>query len=152
MTQEGSVITDEMKALIGVEGAPSVLEVEKGAIKMFAQAIDDPNPLWQDEEYARKTKYGGIIAPPVFLCSLRAGMAQGVERKTPFTRVLAGGDELEYFKPVKPGDTITAVSKITEYSEREGKRGKMLFTIIETTFKNQRGEVVVIGRSTYISY
>jgi len=152
LTQEGSIITDEMKALIGVEGTPTVFEVEKGAIKLFAEAIDDPNPLWQDEDYAKKTEYGGIIAPPIFLCSPRTGMAQGVERKTPFTRLLAGGDELEYFKPVKPGDTITAVGKIAEYSEREGKRGKMLFIIIETTFRNQRDEVVVIGSSTYIYY
>lgn len=152
MTQEGSIITDEMKALIGVEGTPTVLEVEKGAIRMMAEAIGDPNPLWQDEDYAKKTKYGGIIAPPVFLCSPRAGIARGVQMKSPFLRALAGGDELEYLKPVKLGDTITAVSRVTEYSEREGKRGKMLFTIIETTFKNQRDEVVVIGRSTYISY
>jgi len=152
LTQEGSIITDEMKALIGVEGSPTVFEVETGAIKMFAEAIDDPNPLWQDEEYAKKTKYGGIIAPPVFLCSPRAGIGKGVQMKSPFFRVLAGGDELEYLKPIKPGDTITAVGKIAEYNEREGKRGKMLFTIIETTFKNQHDEVVVIGRSTYISY
>lgn len=152
MTQEGSIITDEMKALIGVEGAPTVLEVEKGHIKMVAEAIGDPNPQWQDKEYAKKTKYGGIIAPPIFLCNARAGTGRGVQMKSPFLRALAGGDELEYFQPVRPGDVITSVSKIAEYNEREGRRGKMLFTIIETTYKNQRGEVVAIGRSTYISY
>jgi len=72
--------------------------------------------------------------------------------KSPFLRALAGGDELEYYLPVRPGDVITSVSKITEYNEREGKRGKMLFTIIETTYKNQRGEVVATSSSTYISY
>ncbi|MFQ5925525.1 MAG: MaoC family dehydratase N-terminal domain-containing protein [Dehalococcoidia bacterium] len=150
--QQGSLITDEMKEQLGVEGTVTILEVEKGHVRMMAEALDDPNPLWQDEEYAKKTKYGGIIAPPAFLCSARAGTGRGVQMKTPFLRVLAGGDELEYYLPVRPGDVITSVSKIAAYNEREGKRGKMLFTIIETTYKNQRGEVVASGRSTHISY
>ena len=152
MTQEGSIITDEMKKQLGVKGTPTVLEVEKGLIRMVADAIDDPNPLWQDEEYAKKSKYGSIIAPPAMLCNARAGTGRGIQLKSPFLRVLAGGDELEYILPIKSGDVITSVSHIAEYNEREGKKGKMLFTIMETTYKNQKDEVVAISRSTYISY
>lgn len=150
--QQASIITDEMKEQLGVEGTPTILEVEKGHIRMMAEALDDPNPLWQDEEYAKKTRYGGIIAPPALLCNARAGTGRGVQMKSPFLRALAGGDELEYYLPVRPGDVITSVSKIAEYNEREGRRGKMLFTIIDTTYKNQRGEVVATSRSTSISY
>ncbi len=152
MAQQGSIITDEMKKQIGVKGVPTVLEVEKGLIRMMAEALDDPNPLWQDEEYAEKSKYGGIIAPPALLCCARAGTGRGVQMKSPFPRALAGGDEVEYLKPLKAGDVITSVSHIAEYNEREGKRGPMLFTTIETTYKNQRDEVVAISRSTFISY
>ena len=69
MTQE-SLVTDELKAAIGVESAPALNEVEKGAIRKFAQAVGDPNPLWQDEEYAKKGPYGRIVAPPTFLVSM----------------------------------------------------------------------------------
>lgn len=46
---------------------PSMVEVEKGMIRGFAQAIGDSNPLWQDENYARRNRYSSIIAPPTFL-------------------------------------------------------------------------------------
>ena len=64
---EESVISEEMKKMIGVEAEPIVLEVEKGHIRRFAQAVGDPNPLWQDKAYASKARYGNIIAPPTFL-------------------------------------------------------------------------------------
>jgi hypothetical protein len=63
---EETVITDEMRAAIGIQSEPSVIEIEKGMTKRFAQAIEDPSPLWQNEEYAR---YGGIVAPPGFIMS-----------------------------------------------------------------------------------
>ena len=41
--------------------------VEAGHILMFARAIGDENPVYTDEEAARKTEAGGIIAPPTFV-------------------------------------------------------------------------------------
>ena len=61
---EGSVITDEIRNMIGTDLATEVFEVEKGMILKIAQAVEDPNPLWQDQEYAQKSRYGGIVAPP----------------------------------------------------------------------------------------
>ena len=54
----------------------------RDAIRHFCQGIGDPNPLYQDESYARQTKYGTIIAPPCFLysvywCSGRTGGLPG---------------------------------------------------------------------------
>ena len=40
--------------------------VEASHILMFARAINDPNPIYSDAEYARKSEVGGIIAPPTF--------------------------------------------------------------------------------------
>ena len=42
-------------------------EATKDAIWHFAEALGDDNPLWTDEEYASKSRYGRIIAPPTFL-------------------------------------------------------------------------------------
>jgi len=60
------MIPDEIKKLIGTSGTVKYYEVEKGAIRRFAEAVNDANPLFQDEEYARKSQYGTIIAPPGF--------------------------------------------------------------------------------------
>ena len=63
---ESSLITDELKNLIGVPWEPQIFKIEEGAIKRYAEAIDDPNPLYGDEEYGRNSKYGSIIGPPSF--------------------------------------------------------------------------------------
>jgi hypothetical protein len=40
--------------------------VEASHVMMFARAVGDKNPIYCDEEYARGTEPGGIIAPPTF--------------------------------------------------------------------------------------
>jgi len=40
--------------------------IEAGHILMFARAVNDPNPIYSDAEYARRSEVGGIIAPPTF--------------------------------------------------------------------------------------
>lgn len=151
---EGSVITEEMKRLIGVESEPVVYEIEKGMITRFAEAIEDPNPLWQDEAKAKKTKYKSIIAPPTFLASLRHEklFQQLLEMESSAKRLLNGGNELEYFSPIRPGDVITVTGKLANLREREGKMGKMLFMIVEMTYKNQKGEIVAKSKNTIIRY
>ena len=66
MKQESSK-PKALKDAVGWESKPQVIEVEKGRIRRFAQAVQDANPLWQDEEYAKNARYGSIIAPPTFL-------------------------------------------------------------------------------------
>jgi len=108
MTQE-SVITDEMRAAINVESEPLVNDVEAGAIKKFARAIGDTNPLFNDDEAARKSRYGGLIAPPTFLRSMNSGPSN-VSVQSPYPANLDGGSEWEYFEPVRPGDRITVTT------------------------------------------
>ncbi len=149
---DGSLISDELKSKIGVEFLSGKYEIEKGMIKRFVQAVDDPNPLWQDEEYAKKTKYGGIIAPPLFVVVLgfdefEKDMASLIPAR------LHGGTEFEYFKPVRPGDVITVSRKVADIREREGKKlGKMAFVTFEMTYKNQHGELVAKCRQITIGY
>jgi len=131
---ESSLLTEEIRRMVGQEFVkPVVREVEKGAIQRFARAIEDPNPLWQDEEYAKKARYGGIIAPPVFPNSLQpegaislAAQERLLEIAGPGKTGMVGGAEYEWFQPIRPGDVITVTSKVVDAREREGKLGKML--------------------------
>ena len=64
-----SRITDELKAWIGREvtyAAPE--ELGRAAIRYFALASGDGNPLYYDEAIARRSRHGGIIAPPTLVC------------------------------------------------------------------------------------
>ena len=139
---EAPIISDELKNLLDVELGPEVYEIEKGMVRKFAQAIDDPNPAWQK------------IAPPTFptVLILEDLRHQMFAAECPLTRVLNGGNELEYYQKISIGDVISVTGKITSLRERTGKMGRMLFVTVELTYKNQRGEVAARGRNTHIRY
>ena len=148
---DGSLITEEIKAMTGTESRPFVVEVDKSTIRKFAEAVGDDNPLWNDDEYARKSKYGSLMAPPgMAVAAFMAGFDLRPQVPTFLEKRIDGGCELECYKPIKMGDTITGVVKLVDIMEREGKSGRMLMLIHETTMKNQRGEVVAKVRGTQI--
>jgi len=130
--------------IVGLEAPPFTVEVEKGAIRKFAEALGDPNPLFSDEEYARKSTYGGMIAPPTFPTTFR-----GERPDVQFDRTkppLFAGQEYEYFRAIKPGDRITCRTKVVDYYEKEGRRGLMRFVVYETEGVDAKGARVFKGR------
>jgi acyl dehydratase len=147
---EQSVITDEIRQLMGKEFGPEVYEVDKSMIRKFAEAIEDSNPLYHDEAYARKSRYGALLAPPTFVTALRLeDFSQRVmQAKCPLPGVLNGGNEIEYFKPIKAGDVISVTGKLANAREAQG--GKMLLLFMEFTYKNQKDELVARSVLTII--
>lgn len=139
--------------------------VERGAIRRYCQAMDDMDPLYLDDAYASNTRYGGVIAPPLFVGGLAphppgtpepgddgfGGRIQAEQVELPLKRVVVGGQEWEFFAPVRPGDEITITSRLAELREAEGRRsGRMVFNVKESVFVNQRGETVAILRHTRV--
>lgn len=167
MTTANSVITDEMRAAVGVDGPPALLEVEKTNCRMFARAVGHTDPIFYDEAAAKARGYRSIVAPPGFLgtpafspqASAGApGEFGGRRFSVPYRRVLNGGTEYEYF-PDPPagdaicaGDTITARARIAGFEETTGSLGPMLITRRETTYTNQDGKVVAKLYGTTIQY
>ena len=150
---ENAAVTDEMKKWIGRESPATVIPIEKFMVKKFAIATDDDNPLWQNEEHAKKSKYGGLIAPPHMLCcSMLSGGANRPTPPTDLSRRLDGGAAWEFFKTVMVGDTITSVAKLVDIKSREGRMGTMLFFVWEISHTNQEGELVAKTTSTGICY
>jgi len=154
----GSLITDEMSELIGKTLDTIVFKVEEGAIQRYAQAIGDPNPLFNDLDYAKNTKYGRLLAPPGFTgWPIKAG--RPTEKLFAFLvragappRILDGGIEFEFIEPIGAGDVLTATSKIAKVTERETKLGKTMFTTAEVTYVNQKGNVALRSRATIIQF
>lgn len=144
-------VTDEARKQIGKVGEARTIEIERGAIRRFAEAIGDPNPLFNDEKEARRTRFGGMIAPPTFCRSLSAAIPD-VKLDMPAYRGLDGGSDWEYFEPIRPGDRITVQSKLADLRESEGRLGPMVFITTETTYTNQYGVVCAVQRSTGIRY
>jgi acyl dehydratase len=150
-TTNESVITDELRSFIGLESNLVTYDIERHAIDRFACAIGDPNPLYSDQNAARDSSYGGLIAPPTFFRSLLAGKLPK-SFPEPFAHVLDGGSKYRYYEPVRVGDQITVVRKLIEIFEKHGRMGTMLFKISETAYTNQHGQVVATQATTTITY
>ncbi len=155
---KASVITDKMRAEIGVESEPVTFEVDKTACRMFARAVGYTDPIYFDEQYAKSKGYRGIPAPVGFLGHVVYNpnepqrLGGYFRTDTPFKRILNGGTDIEYFDTVCAGDVLTATSKLADLSAREGRLGPMLVTVTESTYRNQDGKVVARARGTGIQY
>jgi acyl dehydratase len=137
-----SVITEELNNLLNVEFGPEVYEIEKGMLRRFAEAIDDPNPRWLEE------------APPTFAAALvpKKLLNKLFNADIPLKRLLNGTSDLEYIKPIRAGDVISVTARLTRLRQVAGAEGPTLFMFTEMTYTNQSGEVVVRGKNTYIKY
>ena len=131
-------------------------EIRKWAIAVWWPK--DPPPLHWDEAYARKTRYGGIIAPYEFNpfadmwpAHHESGAGPSVPR-TSATSGMNGGQIDEYFVPMRPGDIITSTSALVDWNERTTRLGLTCFTVMETRWTNQLGELVRTRRRNLINY
>jgi acyl dehydratase len=166
MPVEEPLVTDEARALIGKETTADLGEVTLRDAQRYAVAVGDMNPLYFDEDLARGSAYGGIIAPPNFLTAvihwgcgppedeLRPdGLPPEDELRLPLrgvSRVMGAGQEIECLLPVRPGDRFTRVSKIVDVAEQKGRRGRFVLVTTEQRYVNQRGEVAVVCLSRFI--
>ncbi len=154
-----SLITDEMRRSIGVEGPARLMEVDRTSIRMFARAVGHSDLVFYDPEVARQRGYRDIIAPPgylgtgVFRPSGEGASEQPRRRPGGMTRGLNAGNEYEYLDVIQAGDVIEARSKTADIVERTGSVGRMIITTNETVYRRvSDGKIVALGRGSGISY
>lgn len=152
------MVPDELKQHIGKIDPPHVREVERGAIRRYADAVGNDNPLYFDEEYASESRYGTIIAPPGFFgWSMQSvPSSEGIIGlmtamiNAGYYRILDGGMSYEFFLPVREGDIIIASPKVKDVTAKEGKSGTMMICDFETSYFNQNGDLVAKAYQTLI--
>lgn len=159
MPEELTNLTDEMKAAIGASSPPVTYEVSAQGIRTFARAVGYTSPIYYDEEAAKAKGHRGLLAPPGFLGMpifnphARSQGGRGPQFKSPFTRVLNGGTEVEPLEPVYAGDVLDAVTTLADLQLRKGRMGQMLIRTAETVYRRRSdGAVVAKTRGTGISY
>lgn len=142
------------KSFIGKEYPEFSFEVEKGKIREFARAVGDKNPVFYDEKAAKEAGFEGLVLPPTFptVFPMSGGLLDKIipDLNISFVKVLHGGQEYQYLKPIKPGDTVTGKVRIANIFEKTGKGGTMDFVVMETTYTNQNGEKVLLETMTLI--
>lgn len=127
---------EELKTGMTVDTAPAVIEKEKMVV--FARDYDNI-PLHTDEEYAKNTPFGKLIAPGVM--SFMSVWAKYLEVDFFGAELLAGkSTKIEWLKPVFADDVLTGKATITNLVKRNAKNG-----LVEVTIEayNQKGELVL---------
>lgn len=143
-----ALITDEMienmRKKIGIK-----LRIEKSvfnddatrlAIIKFADGVGDVNPLWHDPEYAEKTRYGRIVAPPSWVIGCFCGEQFG----WPGLAGYHSGAEIEFLKPVFLGDKISSESIFDGFEGPKPSKfaKRMIIDYYTNNYINQVGELV----------
>lgn len=143
--------------------------IEATHIMMFARAVGDENPVYHDADKARESEVGGIVTPPTFAVAVaqfspeasrpRPGekwfgsgkTPSGIEGKAPSAGGLNAEQHFEYFRPVRPGEVLTAETRPGRTWERESKRaGKLSFAERITEFRDQNGDLVISLRGVSV--
>ena len=157
-----SLLTDELRARIGetrVYTAPE--ELGRAAIRYFARAVGDDNPLYTDDEYARQSGYPGVIAPPTLICETnqyadlpRDGDGFAGHRwdiHLPGTRAVRGGNSYEFHRPVRPGDVVTARWELAGMTERRTRDGRpMLVVTSRAEYTDQNGTLLATNEEQLV--
>ena len=152
-SREGyGTITEEalnaLKSRIGVErvraqkpGQIGGARLTRGAIRAQARACGDYNPLYWDEEYAKKSPYGTLVAPP--------GVMYGIEQVNAATDGMPGmhalfrGLTLEWYKPIVLGDIVTGKAYLTNVQVKGSQlSGQSVVQEYDTYGYNEKGEVI----------
>ncbi len=125
-------------------------------IRRWAQGMQNPNPLYYNEEVAAKSRFGHLVAPQSFavVCDDSHGAAPAIQGKIPGTHMLFGGDEWWFYGPrIESGDKITRDRMLFDYRvTNTGFAGPTMFSRGDTNYVNQKGQYICKQRSTSIRY
>jgi acyl dehydratase len=138
------------RSLIGRESEPVVHEVERGAIRRFAEALGDPNPVYSDEAAARAAGYPSLVAPPTFPVTLASNERFRHSLDLGTRSILQGEQQFEYARAIVAGDRITLRSRVADVQERAGASGPMDVLVIEDEGRDENGELVFKARAMLI--
>jgi hypothetical protein len=172
-----SVLTDAVKGVIGATGekieASFAWGIEREGLRIFTQAIMDPDPRYWDDDFAKRTKFGAIVTPPIYCTYIgrraRPGADDSVTRAfaenpnsdgiggvrtpesrgglpdvpTPLKRRLNAGNEIELLQYPKLGDKIYQQSRYSQIMERIGKDGTRFLVVTTETTYTNQDDAVL---------
>jgi acyl dehydratase len=129
--------------------------VTRDAIYHLAYAIGDLSPLYLDEDYARRTRWGTLIAPPIIVQSmdtLRAVGHSGLPEGLPGVHSIWTGSRYEWTRPPRLGDRIQAKSYLKDVIEKESAfgGGRAVYQTYEAVYHDQHGEHLGVRNDTWI--
>ena len=125
----------------------------KDTIRHYTQGMGDTNPLYYEETYGKKTRWGGLIAPPHMIETMGVTEKKELapEEKRKGKGALAGvhawgsGEEWQFFRPVYAGDRLTCKEFLSDLRIKKSEfSGITAHTRQRRVYWNQKGEIVAI--------
>jgi 3-hydroxybutyryl-CoA dehydratase len=126
---------------VGEEAALSKT-ISDADIRAFAQISGDENPIHLDDEYARGTSFAGRIAHGILVSGLISAV---LGTKLPGPGAIYLSQQLRFLAPVRPGDTVTARVKLTEWDSARGR------VTLLTEVVNQEDARVIAGEARLVT-
>ncbi|MFH1651711.1 MAG: MaoC family dehydratase N-terminal domain-containing protein [Chloroflexota bacterium] len=146
MLAEGKITEEGIKKLRDLTGTRLRIRnifnqlASREAIRNYVNGIGDPNPLFRDEEYARSTAYGNIVAPPNWYYSI---FPTWVQVGLPGVHGFHSGSDWKFYKPVFVMDHIRPECAICDVKEKESKFAKKTVIVyFRSQFFNQKDELL----------
>lgn len=134
---------------VGRQAAALTLDVERGHIRRFVEAVGDDNPIYVDEAAAKAAGHARIPAPPTFATALRPPDPRvGIELD--WRKLLHGEQEYEFARPIYAGDRLTLVARIAAADVKQTKGGVMDVMVLETIADDSDGKRVFTARATIL--
>ena len=133
---------------VGRASEPVRNVVEREAVRLFAEAVADPSPLYRDEEAARGSRYGRLLAPPTFPRTFDYGRVEGLE--LPSAGLIHGEFRISYERPLLVGDKVLCRLRLKDSYDKEGRRGLLGFLLFERTGEDPDGKLVFTTNDTVV--
>lgn len=171
-----TMLTEEVRGYIGMETDVQLCcdPVERGAVRRFAQAVMDMDPIYMDKAFSAATRYGEPVAPPLFAAAMlrlpfgdrdlvteRAedphfdgsvgSSSLGLPPLPLGNRsMMNGGTEVELIRYPRHGEWVRIKSRYKDIYERETSKGPMLFVLYESDFLDEDGGLILRFSKTQI--
>ena len=143
ITEEGlDALRQRIGVKIGQTAEPWCHEATRDNIRHYAHGIGDDNPLWCVPEYAKKTRFGDVIALPSFLFAT-SRIISGYVGGLPGIHAMWSGSDWHWHKTVNRNDEITTEAWLKDLIVHDTKfAGRAVQQIYHVDFFNQKGDLV----------
>lgn len=157
------MLTEELRARIGESVSYTAAEpLSRAAIRYYAVAVGDTNPLYTDRDAAGAAGYRDVVAPPTLLCDSNqylggahrdgdgfAGHSWGIH--PPNSRMVRGGNDYVFHRPAHPDDVVTVTWRLAGLVERTNAAGhRMLMVTSEASVRGASGDLILVNTETVI--